>query len=105
METLKTTLMRKSTRGYQPKQISDKELDTVLCAGCAAPVGMGAYENVHLTVIQSASLLDKITKAAAQTFGNPNAKPFYGAPTVVIVSGKKDPHAPNIEMANAACIV
>ncbi len=45
METLKTISKRISTRSYKVEQISEKELDTVLGAGSAAPVGFGAYDN------------------------------------------------------------
>ena len=105
MEMMKTIAMRKSTRSYKSDQISDESLTVILDAGCAAPVGMGAYDSVHLTVIQNSNLLDKITKVTATVFGNPNMKPFYGAPTVVVVSGKSNEKAPNVEIANAACIV
>lgn len=105
METLKAIAMRKSTRAYKPGQITDRELDTVLAAGCAAPVGRGAYETVHLTVLQNEDLLDEIDTAAAKAFGDPNMKLFYGAPTVVVVSSTRNDKVPNIEYANAACII
>lgn len=105
MEMLKAIAMRKSTRGYKAEQISDESLTVILNAGCAAPVGMGAYDSVHITVIQNSDLLDKITKVTANVFGNPNMKPFYGAPTLVIVSGKPNEKSPNVEVANAACII
>ena len=105
MEMIKTIAMRKSTRGYKAEQISDESLTAILNAGCAAPVGMGAYDSVHITVIQNPDLLDKITNATANAFGNPKMKPFYGAPTLVIVSGKPNEKSPNIEVANAACII
>lgn len=105
MDMIKTIAMRKSTRGYKVEQISDECLTGILNVGCAAPVGMGAYDSVHLTVIQNSNLLDKITKVAANVFGNPKMKPFYGAPTVVVVSGKANEKAPNVEIANAACII
>ncbi|AQS07379.1 nitroreductase family protein [Clostridium beijerinckii] len=105
MELMKAIAMRKSTRSYKSEQISDESLNTIINAGCAAPVGMGAYNSVHLTVIQNSDLLDKITAVTAKVFGNPNMKPFYSAPTLVIVSGKPNEKAPAIEVANAACIV
>lgn len=105
MELMKAIAMRKSTRSYKSEQISDESLNTILNAGCAAPVGMGAYKSVHLTVIQNSDLLDRITKVTREVFGNPNMNPFYGAPTLVIVSGKTNEKAPAIEVANAACIV
>ncbi|OBR97144.1 MULTISPECIES: nitroreductase family protein [Clostridium] len=105
MEMMKAIAVRKSTRNYKSEQISDDSLNIVLNAGCAAPVGMGAYDSVHLTVIQNSTLLDKITKATANAFGSPNMKPFYGAPTLIVVSGKANDKAPHIEIANAACVI
>lgn len=60
MELMKAIAMRKSTRSYKSEQISDESLNTIINAGCAAPVGMGAYNSVHLTVIQNSDLLDKL---------------------------------------------
>ncbi|MGB4504586.1 MAG: nitroreductase family protein [Syntrophaceticus sp.] len=105
METLKAIAMRKSTRAYKAEQITDEELDTIIGAGCAAPVGMGAYDTIHLTVLQNQDLMDQISEAAAKAAGKSDLKPFYGAPTVVIVSSKKNNQVPNIEYANAACII
>lgn len=105
MEMIKTIEMRKSTRGYKEEQISDESLTTILNAGCAAPVGMGAYDSVHITVIQNSDLLEKITKVTANTFGNPKMKPFYGAPTLIVISSKTNDKAPTVGVANAACII
>jgi nitroreductase len=105
MELMKTIAMRKSTRNYKPEQINDESLNTILVAGCAAPVGMAAYNGVHMTVIQNPNLLARISKAIANLLGNPEAKPLYGAPTIVIISGKPSDKAPNIETANASCII
>lgn len=49
--------------------------------------------------------MDEITNATAKAFGKPDMKPFYGASTVVIVSSRKNTQIPNIEYANAACII
>ena len=105
MEMIKIIAMRKSTRSYKSEQISQESLTKILNAGCAAPVGLGAYDSVHLTVIQNSDVLDKITKATANAFGNPKMKPFYGAPTLVVVSAKANEKAPKIELANAGCII
>ena len=105
METLKAIAMRKSTRAFKPEQISDEDLDIILGAGCAAPVGMGAYETIHLTVLQNQDLMEQINSATAEAFEKPDLKPLYGAPTLVIVSSKKHSRIPNIEYANAACII
>ena len=73
MDLMKTIAMRKSTRNYKSEQINDKSLNTIINAGCAAPVGMGAYNSVHITVIQNPDLLDKIAKTTARIFANPEA--------------------------------
>lgn len=105
MEMIKTIAMRKSTRSYKTQQISDEDLAVILNAGCAAPVGMGAYDSVNITVIQKPELLEEITKVTANVFANPKMKPFYGAPTLIVISGKPNEKAPSIEVANAACII
>lgn len=103
METLKAIEMRKSTRSFKKDQISEKELEAILKAACAAPVGKGQYDTIRLTVVQNQDLIDKVSKAAGKVSGNPDAKPFYGAPTVIFVSSKAS--GVNIEHNNAGCIV
>jgi len=105
METLKAIAMRRSTRAFKPDQISDEVLDTILGAGCAAPVGMRDYDSLHLTVLQNKELLDELSKATANFFGRPDMDPLYGAPTVVIVSSTKNTKIPGIEYCNAACVI
>ncbi len=106
MEFFKTIATRKSTRSYKPEQITDEELKKVLYAAYAAPVGNGLYEDVHITVVQNANLLNKIVKSTANVTNNPDANPFYGAPTVIFVSTKlKDASKVSTTYANAACII
>lgn len=105
MEMMKVIAMRKSTRSYKSEQISDESLNNIINAGCAAPVGNGAYDAVHLTVIQNSNLLNRIAKTAANMFRTPNSNPLYGAPTLIIVSCIPNEQFPNVEIANAACII
>lgn len=105
MELMKAISIRKSTRSYKSEQISDESLNTIINAGCAAPVGMGSYDMVHLTVVQNSDLLDRITKTYARINGNPKANPLYDAPTLVVISGKPHDKYPHAELANAACII
>jgi len=102
METMKAIFTRQSVRSYTAEQISNEDLEIVLKAACAAPVGNGKYDEVHLTVLQNKDLMKKITACAAKSSGNPDMKPFYDAPTVIIVSclpGR------NLVYANAACLI
>lgn len=105
MELMKAISIRKSTRSFNSEQISAESLNTIINAGCAAPVGLGAYDMVHLTVVQNSGLLDKITKIYANINENPKANPLYGAPTLVVVSGKPHDKYPHAELANASCII
>lgn len=105
MDLMKAIALRKSTRNYMSEPISDESIRTIVNAGCAAPVGNGAYDTVRLTVIQNGSVLEKISKTAANIFGTPNINPLYGAPILIVVSGQTNSDFPNIEIANAACII
>lgn len=104
METLKAIAKRKSTRAYKSEQIPKAVLDTILAAGCAAPVGKGAYDSLHLTVIQNPDFLKRISTGLAKIM-NIETDPLYNAPTLVMVSASEKQLLPNIEFANAACII
>ncbi|RHR25596.1 hypothetical protein DWX43_17380 [Clostridium sp. AF19-22AC] len=104
METMKAIAKRKSTRAFDSeKQISKTELEAILAAGCAAPVGAGDYASLHLTVIQNKETLDKISKAV-QTTMKMDRDVLYGVPTVVLVSSS-EPKFPNVQYANVGCIM
>ncbi len=104
METLKALKTRKSTRSYTGA-LSDEALQTVLMAAQAAPVGMGQYDKIHLTVIKDKALLDEIDRAAVKFFGDPSRLPLYGAPCLILVSTPiPDPAAGNVSYSNAAVI-
>ena len=100
METKKAIALRKSVRGYQAKQIDEQELTCILAAGSAAPVGMGQYDALHVTVVQSEDKLARLTAAASKVMGQDS--PFYGAPTVILLSSKEGTD-PGIASCNAAC--
>ena len=102
METLKAIFTRQSVRSYTTEQISTIELETLLKAAKAAPIGRGKFDEVHLTVLQNKGMIEKITEFITHLVGNPESKPFYGAPTVIIVSCLPES---NLMYANAACMV
>ena len=107
MNTLEAINARKSIRSYTGQPISDEQLDAILLAANAAPIGMGRYDAVHLTVITDGELLAGIEQAGAKLFGKPDLHPLYGAPTLVLVSTTLTGDAPadNVAYSNAACIV
>ena len=109
MSTFDTIISRKSVRSYTGEQISEEELQKILLAANAAPIAMGTYDSVHMTVITDQELLGKIDAAGAKMMGNPDIKPLYGAPTFILVSAKVDADTPqsaaNVAFSNAAIMV
>lgn len=75
METLKMIESRRAVRQYTG-QISDEQLNSILLAANAGPVGLSGYEAFRLTVIQDPNILSKLSG-------------IYEAPTVIIISAKE----------------
>ena len=100
---IETLLKRKSVRSYTGENITEEELNIILKACDASPVGMKQYETLHLTVITNKELLVKIEETTAKMFGKPDMHPLYGAPTLIVISSKKLPdHMANVMYSNAA---
>lgn len=105
METLQAIARRRSTRAFDPtKQLAKVDLDTIVSAGCAAPVGGADYQSLHLTVITDPAALASIVQAAQQVM-QMGSNPLYDATALVVVSAAPEQKAPNIELANTACII
>ena len=97
-ETVKSIKQRRSTRSFKAEQIKETELQAVLEAGLYAP-SAGNQQAWHFTVIQDGKLLDRLShaaKEAAKQFDNEHVRQlannekyhvFFGAPTVILVSG------------------
>lgn len=97
---------RKSVRTYTGNKISEDKLESILKAAKSAPVGMGRYDTVHLTVIENLEILNEINEKTKELFKNPEMVALYGAPTLVVVSVKPDDNKPNnTEYSNAAIMV
>ena len=104
MEVMDAMSRRRSCRAYLPQQILNEKRDEILKAANAAPVGMGEYQNVRLSVSQSAALLEKLDRCGAAFLGDPSLRPTFGAPTVILVSVSRDSKQ-DAAYCNAACIV
>ncbi len=104
METAKTLKTRKSVRKYTG-ELTEEELNAVLAAGEAAPIGMGKFEDMHMTVIRNQDLMHEIDANCAKAFGNPEMIPLYNAPCYILISTPiPDPAQSNIPYSNAACV-
>lgn len=103
---------RRSVRQYKNEQIKDEELDRILEAATYAPTG-GNDQPWHFTVIQNEDLTNEINEGAkavmkemdvgwiAQMGSNEQFNIFHRAPTVIIVSGRKDAVTPMIDCSAA----
>lgn len=104
MEFTKVLQLRRSTRSYRPEQISEEQLSAILAAAQSAPVGMGRFDRLQLVVVQDPELLEALNADYAASIDNEDARPTYGAPTVILVlEDRNDPDL--LSGANAACIV
>ncbi|MCI8993321.1 MAG: nitroreductase family protein [Eubacterium sp.] len=102
MEALKLMNCRKSVRSYTGK-LTEEQLNAVLYAGQKAPVGMGKYETMHMTVIQDKDFLHELDRNAAEFMGDTSRTPLYGAPCLILISTPiPDPAAGNVQYSNAA---
>jgi len=123
MEFNKVLRERRSTRKYSSEQITKAELDEILLAGINAPIGSNLYKDIHITVIQDKDVMAKMCAAANLRLKDravyeklageiiaggkelPQPIPFYGAPTVIIVSHRAQTIQPGIEYANVTSVV
>lgn len=104
METKEAINKRVSVRHFLDKQITNNELKTLLKAGSQAPIGMSKYQEMHITIIQDKNLLTELNEAAENYFQQKGKRLFHGAPTGIIVSGKKTNYY-GMEYDNGACIL
>lgn len=106
MTMMETICNRKSIRSYTGESITSDELNTILKAANASPVGMGQFDSLHLTIITNSKILNKIESTAASMFGKPDMHPLYNAPMLIVVSSKAPaPMMENVAFSNAAIMV
>lgn len=67
-ETLQTIRSRRSCRAYEPRQITDAELDAVLEAGTYAASAMGR-QSAKIVVVQDAATRAQLTRMNAAVMG------------------------------------
>lgn len=106
MNTLEAIGKRTSVRAYKPEQIPEDKLQTILKAAMRAPVASGAYDTVHLTVVQDQTILKELAAAVNdlifKLMGEKMDKDF-GAPSMIIISTKPG-MMPGVDCTNAGCV-
>ena len=83
---MNTIFSRRSIRSYTGAMPTDDELNLILKAVYAAPVGMGRYDSLHVTVVKNRDYLSRLEAAAGRQLGKENYHPLYGAPILLIFS-------------------
>jgi len=114
---------RASCRKYTDEPLSREDLNKIITAANAAPIGSNRTEDIHLTVVEDRAVLDKlaegmkrrredkaamanITEKIKDESAKPKTKfdPFYGAPAVIFISHRKQDIQPGIEYSNVATV-
>lgn len=83
-EVLKAMEERRSCRSFLPEQLKEGDLEQILRAGTFAATGMGR-QSPKIVVLQNPEDIAALERMNAAVLGNPDAHPFYGAPTVCVV--------------------
>lgn len=111
-EVLKVIKSRRSVRNYWHEQISEESLNLIIEAGIYAPTAHNE-QPWHFTVIKNQAMLKHINKKVKELMAksdvewiqrmgsNPNFQVTYNAPTLIIVSGRKDAMAWSTDCAAA----
>lgn len=99
--TLEDLKNRRSCRSYESRQITKEELQQVLEAGMYAPTARGGQSPI-IVVVQDKDTIETLRKMNAAIMGTPEADPFYGAPTVLIVLADKS--CPN-RVYDGSCVM
>lgn len=88
-EVLKTITERRSIKRYGSRPVEKDKLELILKAGTYAASGMGMQSPV-LVAVSDKEDREKLRELNAKIIGSPDADPFYGAPTVVVVLADKN---------------
>ncbi|MDF2565800.1 MAG: nitroreductase [Massilibacillus sp.] len=100
-ELLRNGLMRRNSRNFDTKQISDSELTDIIEAGKFVS-NMINNQEWNFTIIQNVEILNKINELCSKLFfqngkeklellyNEENLNFLFNAPTLIIISGKTD---------------
>lgn len=103
---------RRTTRKFKPEQIKDEEIQVIIEAGLYAPSAHNK-QSWNFTVLQNPELMEEInikSKDIGRNYpdelirkmaNNDLYNTFYGAPTVIIVSGDVNGTLPQVDCAAA----
>lgn len=77
METLNTLISRHSVRTYTGESLSASDLEKILKAADCTPVGMGLYDQIHLTVVNNRDFIANADTTIAAIMHTEGTHPTY----------------------------
>lgn len=95
---------RSSCRKYRTEQVSREQLDELIKAANAAPVGMGDYKSFELVIVQDEAIRKAIDSGTAHAMPVMGDHPTYEAPTLIFICVKPNPQFEMIPYCGASCI-
>lgn len=110
--TLHAIKERRTTRKFKQEQISKETLNAIIEAGLYAPSAHN-QQSWHFTVIQDPTVIKELNHATKKSLlsipdagiqkmaGNEAFDIFYGAPTVILISGEDAALMPMVDCAAA----
>ena len=104
METRNAIAGRYACRKYTQEQITDEQLNALLDAANAAPVGMGDYSGYEVIAVQEEEIRRAIDAGTAHAMPVMGDHPTYEAPTLIFICVKPDPQFAMIPYCGASCI-
>ena len=111
-QTIDTIKNRRSVRNYSSEQIKDEELETILQTAIYAPTGHND-QPWHFTIVQNQDLINQINDGAKEAMkqmevewisrlgSSKDFNIFHRAPTILIISGRRDATTPLVDCAAA----
>lgn len=88
-EILKAMKERRSVRKYTAQMPAKSDIEQIVEAGLFAANAMGKQETA-IVAVTNRELRDRLSRMNAKVLGNEAFDPFYGAPVILIVLGRKD---------------
>lgn len=90
METKQAIKIRRSIRQYDSKPLTKKQLQTIVQAGRQAANAYG-YQQFKFIVIRNKAILQKLDQLSADLLKDEyEARDFFNAPQIILVTGRRD---------------
>ena len=106
MNTFANLYSRRTVRTYTGEAITPEQEAEILKAAQAAPIGRRRYDTLAISVITNADFITRWEQRVSEMNKQPDSHPFYGAPTVILVSSEiMPPPSDNVNYSNAAIVV